>query len=100
MDNEMYDLIYMENHGDYIAASDDLKERFQPCVIEDASDFIHRNRFSVKIDSINRDDYLIRLLNAGLALHSLFFQCAMMEKPSEISTLVKQWKESTCQDAT
>src|SRR3990167_7348868 len=85
--NKMYDLIYLENIDDYNRAKDDLLGVYANATFEDASDEVHRARFSVTIPDISDDAYRFKLLNLGMALCSLNFNIFMLESPKECRKL-------------
>jgi hypothetical protein len=88
----IYDLIYCD-----IAEAQDLLNKYPNAKIEDASDEVHEDRFSIRIDDTYRN-YYKNLILTGVALSSLSLQMAMHEKPSlmqiqDILSEIKKEKE-------
>lgn len=75
----MTDLIYCEKINIYDDVKKDLKNRFNGCVIKDASDDIHEYRFSINLEDDKRKEYLQFMLKEGLANMSLTVQIALMD---------------------
>jgi hypothetical protein len=46
----MYDLIYTETHNDYLEIQELIKTAYPQATLEDASDSVHTNRFSVDFE--------------------------------------------------
>lgn len=84
----MYDLIYTENYEDYKEIKQIIKDSHSVAIMEDASDGIHTNRFSVEY-KIEHDDWFLFLLKKGFALLSLNFQLALRKNPDRIRALIE-----------
>lgn len=87
----MYDLIYAENYEDYKEIRDIIKEEYPKAKIEDGSDSVHTNRFSVEFE-IDKDDWFLSILKKGFAMCSLNFQLEIGKNPDRIKSLVEQSK--------
>lgn len=94
----MYDLIYMENMADYESARADLQKAFPNAKFNDASDFIHRARFSINVD-VPEDDYYLEIIDSGLAFCSLNFQILMKENTAKARGLVDMWQAMSNKDS-
>jgi len=88
----MYDLIYADYNAQEI-----LEKKYPNAKFEDASDEIHRNRFSVDIEEKECDekDYLKFLLESGLFPVSFNFQLMKISKEHihKINDAVKELKK-------
>lgn len=82
----MYDLIYADGKARTV-----LEKAFPRAKFEDASDFIHTERFSIELE-IEESDYRMQVLKLGLALVSFNFQLWSMDKPKEPEK-EKKWQE-------
>lgn len=67
-----------------------LAEKFPKARIEDASDFIHRDRISIELD-VDPVEYFRFLLDAQLAMTSMSFQEKLMGGDPQLKTLVNEW---------
>lgn len=85
----MYDLIYTENYDDYNEIKKIIQNNHFSAIIEDASDGIHTNRFSVEY-KIGYDDWFSFLIKNGFALLSLNFQLELRINPDNIKKLVEK----------
>jgi len=82
----MYDLIYANPAAQIV-----MEKVFPQASFEDASDFVHEERFSILVD-MPEEDYYLKLLDVGLALNSFAFQLWMCENPKECKELIESWK--------
>lgn len=89
----MYDLIYAENYNDYKEIWDIIKKEYLNAVLEDGSDDIHENRFSVDCNIDLMDNWFPFIINKGFALLSFNFQVMMRTKPKEIEEVILKQKE-------
>lgn len=87
----MYDLIYTENHNDYQEISKIIIEGYKQAKIEDGSDQIHENRFSVEFE-IEQEDWFTFIITKGFAKCSLIFQLVLQENPGRIKKLIDKLK--------
>lgn len=85
----MYDLIYAENYDDYKELRGIIKGEYPKARIEDGSDSVHTNRFSVEFE-IDTDDWFLSILKKGFAMCSLNFQLAVRKNPDRIKSLVER----------
>lgn len=83
----MYDLIYADQ-----LARERLQKIYPHATFENASDFIHEERFSIEVD-VEIGAYRLVLLEEGLALESLNFQMWMRTRPDECKAMVEKWKQ-------
>lgn len=83
----MYDLIYTNNHKDYREIWDVIKKEYPDAELEDGSDGIHENRFSVKYD-IEQEPWFVFIINNGFAMLSLNFQLQIRQEPDKIKELI------------
>lgn len=81
----IYDLVYCSSEP-----QKELKEKFPEAVFEDASDFIHKHRFSICVER-RKMEYRRVILEMGLALVSLHFHMWMLEDPKECRKLVDDY---------
>jgi len=88
----MYDLIYADYKAQKI-----LEKRYPNAKFEDASDDIHRERFSIDIEEseYNERDYLKFLLESGLYSVSFDFQLMRVseEHVHKINNAAKELRE-------
>ena len=87
--NGMMDLIYTCDNKSYDEIFNIIRKEFPQSIIEDDSDDIHENRFSVEFE-IEKNDWFRFIILKGFAFCSLNFQTAIIEKPNEIETLINQ----------
>jgi len=85
--NKMYDLIYTENYSDYKEIKEVIKKEYQKADIEDASDTVHTNRFSVEFE-IEQESWFEFIIKNGFAMLSLNFQFMVRNEPYKIKELV------------
>lgn len=83
----VYDLIYCEDHAEYKAYQEAIKNRFPDAVLEDGSDFIHPHRFSVNTDA-DPDDWRLWLIEQGMALQSIDFNMLLHQNTSHARELM------------
>jgi len=83
----MYDLIYTENHKDYKEIEGVIKKEYPNATIEDGSDYIHENRFSVEFE-IEQEPWFEFIIQNGFAMLSLNFQLQIRQEPDKIKELV------------
>ena len=88
----MYDLIYTENHNDYKEIGEIIKKEYSKAKIEDGSDQIHENRFSVEFE-IEQESWFEFIIKNGFAMLSLNFQIAVRSEPDKIKKLVDELKD-------
>ena len=82
----MNDLIYANG-----LAKKDVLARFPEAVIEDASDFIHLERFSITLpDTITEEEYIKAVITLGLGSVSLKVQLMLRESAEEFDK-IKKW---------
>ena len=70
----MYDLIHLSYYGD---APKVLQEIWPEAKIEDASDFIHTERFAIETD-VEEEEYFKTIIREGMATFSLGFQSMIL----------------------
>ncbi|MBU1026415.1 MAG: hypothetical protein KKA31_01650 [Candidatus Margulisbacteria bacterium] len=85
----MYDLLYCSGEP-----QKELKEKFPDAVFEDASDFVHEHRFSIRTET-KTEDYRRTILKLGLADISLNFQMWLREKPGEVKVMLDNLKKDS-----
>lgn len=83
----MYDLVYTDYYGD---APRILERHWPRAKTEDASDFIHTERFAIEVEGVSMEDYLRVIIYQGLALVSLHFQALLLEDVRKAKQLVKE----------
>lgn len=73
----MYDLIYSGRN-----AWETIKKQYPEAKIEDASDMVHRERFSVTLDEkgFDENEYFKFLICSGLSQVSFSFKMSMVTK--------------------
>jgi len=82
----MNDLIYAG-----YKAEKEIKALFPTAVIEDASDYIHTERFSIALpDSVTDEEYVKAILKSGLEAVSLTVQMMLRGEQDEFDKL-KKW---------
>jgi len=91
--SKIYDLIYLGSHEAYEKAWNALQAEFPEAKLENGSDFIHRHRFSISLNTVGLNAYHLRILDLGLALRSMSFQTLMTMEPKKARSLVDEWKE-------
>lgn len=87
------DLLYFEDAGDYQRAWDELAKAFPESKIEDASDMVHRYRFSFQIPRIKEREFYKKLIRSGMAMCSLSVQFAMREngdRTKELESIIDE----------
>ncbi len=83
---KMYDLIYAEQHqAEMITA---VRETYPDAKIEDASDYIHRGRFSVEIGCAD-DEWSRWLFHSGIFEFSLHMQTFKLQNPDEYLDMMR-----------
>ena len=83
---EIYDLTYL----DYCCkAPKVLQEIWPEAKIEDASDFIHTERFEIKAN-VEEEEYFKIIIREGMARYSLDFQIMMLEDGQRALRLAKE----------
>lgn len=85
--NEAHDLIYAD--GCQYEIEGLIRKAFPNAEIEDASDFIHRGRFSVTIPNMRQDRFFIWLLAQGLQDMSFGVQIGMREDPERFHRIFR-----------
>lgn len=85
----IYDLLLAD-----VVSRQSLAEKFPGAKIEDASDFIHRDRISIELD-VDPMEYFRFLLDSRLALGSMFFQSELMEGNSQLKALTTEWIQAS-----
>ena len=86
----MYDLIYTENRNDYDKIWEIIKKEYPEAVLEDGSDQIHENRFSVDLVEfeMEHESWFSFIIKNGFAMLSLNFQLMIKEDPDKTKKLV------------
>lgn len=90
---EMYDLIYLDYHG---KAPKVLQEIWPEAKIEDASDFIHTERFVIEVD-VEEEEYFKTIIREGMARYSLGFRVIMLkdgQRALRLAGEVSEWHET------
>ena len=82
----MFDLIYCENHDNYKEIQSLIKNQFPNAVLDDGSDSIHENRFSVEME-IEQEAWFTFVIEKGFALLSFNFTVYAMKNPKEAVAL-------------
>lgn len=90
----MYDLIYTENHNDYKEIWEIIKKEYPMAIIEDGSDQIHENRFSVEFE-MEQKSWFEFIIKNGFAMLSLNFQVVLRSEPDKIKEIVEKLKLPT-----
>lgn len=85
MSDTMYDLIYSDD-----ADREHLAAAFPDAVIEDASDGIHTERFSVTLPGARHDDYLLHVVGSDYALCSFTLGLMLRMEPDKARTLLQR----------
>ena len=86
---EMYDLIYLDYYG---KAPKVLQEIWPEAKIEDASDFIHTERFVIEVD-VEEEDYFKTIVREGMGNFSFGFQVMALEDGKRALRLIREVKE-------
>lgn len=86
----MYDLVYSDNNDRVL-----VEQRFPDARIEDASDFVHDERFSVELPPEKRREYLVWAIKAGLGGVSFTLQMMVRDPKShaELKELIAESKQ-------
>jgi hypothetical protein len=79
---KFYDLIYCEDNKDYTEIKELLQKRFPSCMIDNASDDIHRYRFTIQSEKDIKKDFIKFAIRNGFALCSLQIQMATYNTPA------------------
>ena len=87
----MNDLIYTENYDAYKKIKNVIQTEYENAEIEDASDGIHTNRFSVDLE-IEQDDWFLFICKNGFAWCSLGFQLVVRREPERVKKLISKLK--------
>jgi len=82
-----HDLMYCGAYQDEIKSM--VLADFPQAKLEDASDSIHRGRFSVELE-LSDDEWLLWLMRKGVHEMSLNWELTRMEKPEYLKPLIKQ----------
>ena len=83
----MYDLLYCGEHEQEIRAM--VEKEFPDATIKNASDDIHRGRFSIEMDC-NDDDWMLFVMRHGIHEISFEWQVLKMDDPDRLKPLIKQ----------
>jgi len=87
----MYDLIYTENRNDYKEIWEVIKKEYPAAIMEDGSDQIHENRFSVEFE-IEQESWFEFIIKNGFAMLSLNFQVVLRSEPDKVKEMVEKLK--------
>jgi len=88
----MFDLIYTENRKDYEEIKQIIETNYPQAKVEDSSDHVHENRFSVEL-KIEYDDWFMFCLNHGFPLCSLDFQILLRSEPKKVEELLSKCRQ-------
>lgn len=83
----MYDLIYLDYYG---KATGVLRGIWPEAKIEDASDFIHRERFEIEVVDVNEDDYFKTIIREGMAEFSFGFKVMILQNGQNALRLLRE----------
>jgi len=83
----MYDLIYLNYYGE---ATRVLQEIWPKAKIEDASDFIHTERFAIEVADMEEEVYLKTIIREGMSKFSFTFQVMMLQDGQNALRLVEE----------
>ena len=87
---EIHDLIYL----DYLGKAPKVLQKIWPeAKIEDASDFIHTERFVIEIADVEEEEYLKTILREGMAKFSFWFQVMVLEDGKRALRLIMEVKQ-------
>lgn len=92
----MYDLIYTGSYNDYQELMELVKKEYPNATVEDGSDCIHTNRFSVHLlppNDIEQEEWFTFIITNGFAMCSLNFQLAIRRNPDETKILLEKLKD-------
>lgn len=84
----IYDLIYAGEHRKELEGI--VENAYPQAKLEDASDYIHEGRFSVQLEDIEQDDWLLFVMVEGILDISLISQMERMGNPDHYLTLLRQ----------
>ena len=84
--NDIYDLIYCLQ-----SEVQELLSLYPDAKIEDASDMVHEERFSFRVEDTEKN-YLKNLITSGASDISLVFQIAIHEKTALIKEILTELK--------
>lgn len=85
--NKIYDLLYCGEHREEIEAI--VRESFPEAEVKDASDEIHRGRFSVQME-YEDDDWMLWVMRKGLHDLSFHWNIMKMQNPERLKPLLMQ----------
>jgi len=68
-----------------------ILEKFPDAIIEDATDAIHDERFSVTLNNNQKNNFYILALKEGFALNCLCFQLMLMDSKANNGEKIKEW---------
>ena len=80
---QIHDLIYGER------ARKDLKREYPEVKFEDASDFLHEERFQISLEA-ELEDYYFWLIHSGWATVSLWFQLDLRRGKPERTKIIER----------
>lgn len=83
----MNDLLYVDP-SETDKLEKELRNEYPQAHIEDASDYIHRDRLSFECNDITQHDYFVWLLRIGAHELSFAFQMAMYEDRDAIRAAI------------
>jgi len=83
----MYDLIYLDYYGKAKAV---LEGIWPTAKIEDASDFIHRDRFAIEVTDVEEEEYIKTIIREGMAEYSFTFQVMILQNGQNALRLLKE----------
>jgi len=86
--SEIYDVIYYP-----ISESKDLKKVYPDAVIEDASDFVHEGRFSIRVQD-DKKSYYENIIKLGYYDASLMFRMRLNEDDTELKEVIDRLLKS------
>lgn len=83
----MHDLVYLDYYG---KTTEVLQEIWPKAKIEDASDFIHTERFAIEVADVEEEAYLKTIIREGMAEFSFTFRVMMLQDGQNALRLVKE----------
>lgn len=83
----MYDLIYLDYYG---KATEILQEIWPEAKIEDASDFVHRERFAIEVTDVAEEEFFKTIIREGMAEFSLGFQVMILQDGQNALRLLRE----------
>ena len=83
----MYDLIYLDYYGE---APKVLQKIWPKAKIEDASDFIHTERFAIEANDVEEEEYFNIIIREDMASRSLSFRSLILEDGQKALRLLRK----------